>query len=87
MWTTIPKLAKASGLTEGMLRELAEEGLLPAIQNPVALRDGKKAKYLIPTAKLESFFTTVLSLEHEQLKEVLKRLGINFKQLLLDIAA
>jgi hypothetical protein len=49
-WTTLPKLAVKVGLTDKVLRQWAEEGLLPTIQNPVAQKNSRqrRSRYRVP---------------------------------------
>lgn len=83
-FTTVPKLAKALGLSERLIREEVEAGILPAYQNRAAEKKNKKhSVYYIPFEVIPEWLRGFPHCSDEKIEEVLKKLGVNFKQLLL----
>lgn len=70
-WITIPQLAKVVGLSEDMLREQAEAGILPTWQNPTALLRGKRSRYRVPVDQLDTWLVKTLDFSKEQAMEVM----------------
>lgn len=75
-WISVPELAKVLGLDDIMIREHCEEGLLPAMRNPIALAQGRRAKWRINSKDIQPYLDKHLELSPQQVKQVLTALGI-----------
>jgi hypothetical protein len=73
-WPTIPDLARAVGVPEKILQEMADEGILPIFQNPAKTRKDKKAKRYVNPYRLEETLRKVFDLPPPAIQEVLKKM-------------
>lgn len=73
-WTTLPKIAKATGLSVEMIRDMADCGLLQTFKNPATSQQGKRARYLIAQSAVKKWLTTVLVVSEDQTQTILRQL-------------
>lgn len=69
---------------EAEVRDWCEQGILKARRNPSPRLT--RPKWRIAADGVENFLRNHLDFEEHEVKEVLKRLRINFKQLFLRVA-
>lgn len=81
---TTGRLAEAlqkynKAITDGNVRAWAEEGLIHSHRAPLT----PKARYKFEPEDVEMFLIEQLKMSEDKVWEVMKLLGVNFKQLLL----
>lgn len=76
-WISIPQLSKMTGLTENMIRDMVDAGLLQTFQNKAALQKGKRAKHLIAAEDLKAWLETTMRYSPEKIQTILCKLFPN----------